>query len=137
NALTGEKGREDDHALALAVAKHLSIAPEEVLTASTGVLGHRLPLARIIEGIQPVLSELKRNPITFAESIMTTDWVTKMATREIFVAGQRIRLHAVAKGSGMVSPALATTLCFITTDARIKPAALRLALASAVDATLN
>src|SRR5256885_1170439 len=60
NALTGDQGKEDDEALARAVAKQLSIAPEEVLTASTGVLGHRLPLGRIIEGIQPVLSGLSR-----------------------------------------------------------------------------
>jgi acetylglutamate kinase len=137
NGLTGEKGAEDDREIARTVARHLSVGEDEVLTASTGVLGHRLPMSRILEGAGPVLSNLSRNPTAFAESIMTTDYVVKMRTREFFVAGQRIRLHAVAKGSGMVAPALATTLCFITTDAVISKPALHLALASAVDATLN
>jgi acetylglutamate kinase len=137
NALTGERGAEDDRELARAVARHLAVSPEEVITASTGVLGHRLPLSRIIEGTTDVLASLSRNPVAFAESIMTTDWVVKMAAREFFVAGQRIRLHAVAKGSGMVAPQLATTLCFITTDAAISMPALHLALASAIEGTLN
>lgn len=137
NALTGAKGVEDDEALAAAIARQIAVEPDQVLTAATGVIGHRLPLGRILDGAGAVLASLSKNPTAFAESIMTTDWVTKMATREIFIAGQRIRLHAVAKGSGMLSPALATTLCFVTTDARISSGALRLALSSAVAATFN
>lgn len=137
NALTGKAGAEDDAAVAAAVAEHLHVAPEEILTASTGVLGHRLPLERVTGGIAPLLQELSSDPAAFAESIMTTDWMKKLAAREVFVSGQRIRIHGVAKGSGMVAPALATTLCFVTTDARITERALRRALEDAVGATIN
>lgn len=137
NALTGAPGAEDDEAIARALAEHLDLSPALIVTAATGILGHRLPLARITQAVGDVLGSLSKNPTAFAESIMTTDTTVKLATREFFVAGQRLRLHAVAKGSGMVSPALATTLCFVTTDAQITLEALQLALSSAVDATLN
>lgn len=137
NALTGEKGVEDDEALAAAVAEHLHVGADEILTASTGVLGHRMPLERITGGIETLLSQLSNDPTTFAESVMTTDWVKKLATRDVFIQGQRVRIHGVAKGSGMIAPSLATTLCFITTDARIQRDALEQALVDSVDATLN
>ncbi len=137
NALTGQKGIEDDEALAAAVAEHLHVDPSEILTASTGVLGHRMPLERITGGIETLLAQLSNDPTTFAESVMTTDWVKKLATRDVFIQGQRVRIHGVAKGSGMIAPSLATTLCFITTDARIRRDALEQALRECTDSTLN
>jgi acetylglutamate kinase len=137
NALTGKEGAEDDEAMARAVAEHVGVDPREVLTASTGVIGHRLPLSKILDGIPAALGELTENPGAFAESIMTTDRELKIFTREVFIAGTLIELHAIAKGSGMIAPALATTLCFVTTDAAISAPALRRALSDACDATLN
>src|SRR5262245_24677393 len=137
NALTGAKGIEDDEALARAVAEQLHVGVDEILTASTGVLGHRMPLEKIIGGIAPLLANLSGDPTTFAESVMTTDWVKKLATRDVFIEGQRVRIHGVAKGSGMIAPALATSLCFITTDARIRREALERALKDGVAGTLN
>lgn len=137
NALTGQKGADDDQALAEAIAEHLHVGADEILTASTGVLGHRMPLERIVNGIEALLAGLSSDPSTFAESVMTTDWVKKLATRDVFIEGQRIRIHGVAKGSGMIAPSLATSLCFITTDARIRQDALEEALETAVGGTLN
>ena len=111
--------------------------PSEVLTASTGVIGHRMPLKKVLDGVPVVLGQLTESPTAFAESLMTTDKVQKVFVREVFIAGTLVQLHAVAKGAGMISPALATTLCFVTTDAQITAPALRRALDQAVARTLN
>lgn len=137
NALTGTEGAEDDEAIARALADEVGVEPVEVLTSSTGVIGHRLPLNKVLEGIPTALGALTENPLTFGESVMTTDREVKIFVREVFIAGTLVELHAVAKGSGMISPALATTLCFITTDAAISTVALRRALSDAVGGTLN
>jgi acetylglutamate kinase len=137
NALTGEAGVKDDLQVAEAVAKQLGINPEQVLTAYTGVVGHRLPVQRVVAGLPGVLSQLTRDPQDFAKSVLTTDKVTKLQSREIFIAGHRVHVQAVAKGSGMIAPALATTLVFLTTDAAISKALLQKALSGAVDDSLN
>jgi acetylglutamate kinase len=137
NALTGPDGRADDETLAGALSDRLGVEDLEVLTSFTGVIGYRPPVERIEGALDASLAELSRNPIRFAESILTTDRATKMATREIFVSGTRVTLHAVAKGSGMVAPSLATMLAFITTDAVIDRAFMQSALRSVVDRTFN
>ncbi len=137
NALTGDPGVQDDLRVAEAVAKQLDIQPDQVLTAYTGVVGHRLPVQRIVSGLGDVLSDLKADPEDFAKSVLTTDKVTKLQSREIFIAGHRVHIQAVAKGSGMIAPSLATTLVFLTTDAAISKAMLQKALFGAVDDTLN
>jgi acetylglutamate kinase len=137
NALTGADGVRDDEELAATLAEHLGVSPEEVLTAYTGVVGHRLPRQRIIAGMEPTLAELSEDPGAFCESILTTDRTQKVAAREVFIAGTRCRIHAVAKGAGMLAPSLATTLIFITTDAEVAQDALDRALQDAVDETIN
>lgn len=137
NALTGPEGAEDDARIAAAVAEEVGVDPSEVLTASTGVIGHRMPLKKVLDGVPVVLGQLTESPTAFAESLMTTDKVQKVFVREVFIAGTLVQLHAVAKGAGMISPALATTLCFVTTDAQITAPALRRALDQAVARTLN
>lgn len=137
NALTGEAGVEDDRRLAEATARQLGIETDEVLTAYTGVVGHRLPTEKVEGGLPAVLAGLTDDPTTFAESTLTTDKVIKVEAREIFVGGHRVQIHAVAKGSGMISPALATTLVFVTTDCAIRREMLQAALTDTVDATLN
>ncbi|MBK6687627.1 MAG: bifunctional glutamate N-acetyltransferase/amino-acid acetyltransferase ArgJ [Deltaproteobacteria bacterium] len=137
NSLTGPAGVADDEALAAEVATRIGVDPSEILTACTGVVGHRLPKERIFAGLDDLLEELSRDPTTFAESVLTTDRVTKIVVREVFLAGTRVRLHAVAKGAGMIAPSLATTLCFITTDAAVDEEALQVALTTAVNESLN
>lgn len=137
NALTGAEGVEDDERLAALVADELGIDSDEVLTACTGVVGYRLPLDRMAPGLLKVLTELTEQPAGFADAILTTDRVQKIESRKIFIEGTEVSLHAVAKGSGMIAPSLATMLCFVTTDAEITGDALQRALDEAIPDTFN
>ncbi len=137
NALTGEAGREADLALAAGLADRLGVPAEEVVTSFTGIIGYRPPIDRIDAAIELNLESLDEDPTAFAESILTTDRVTKIGAREIFIEGTRVRIHAIAKGSGMVAPSLATMLAFITTDAEISAECLQACLNEAVDRTFN
>ena len=140
NALTGPEGATDDERLAEALAKELDIRPEEVLTAYTGTIGRRLPRERVASGLIKVLGELERTPAAaeaFAESIMTTDQMIKVATRDLFLGGTRVRIHGVVKGAGMIAPSMATMVGFVTTDAAVAPAALRASLIEATAASFN
>ncbi len=137
NALNGVHGAQDDLRLAETLARQLAVDADEVLTAYTGVLGYRLPVGRLIEQLPKLLPELVDRPRNFAESILTTDRAVKLAYRELFIAGQRIRLHGVAKGAGMIAPSLATMLAFITTDAAVEPDDWQRVLQRAVDDSFN
>ncbi len=137
NALNGESGARDDERMASALARHLGVERDEILTAYTGVLGYPLPVERLVGQLSKLLPEFSERPRSFAESILTTDRAVKLAHREIFIAGQRVRLHGVAKGAGMIAPSMATTLVFITTDALVDATVWQTALQSAVDASFN
>jgi glutamate N-acetyltransferase/amino-acid N-acetyltransferase len=140
NAATGAPGVEDARTTMRAVAEHLKCSPNEVLPSSTGIIGHRLPVSKITAAIPGLVKSLSRDKDAdeaAARAIMTTDLVPKSAHREIEIAGHVIHLGAIAKGSGMIAPALdaagpqATMLAFITTDAPILPRALQHALEDA------
>ena len=88
-----------------------------VLTASTGAIGVRLPVERIAAAVPALVAALGDDVVPAAEAIRTTDLRTKLAFREIDVGGKAVRFAAIAKGSGMIHPQMATMLCFITTDA--------------------
>jgi acetylglutamate kinase len=140
NAMTGPVGAEDERAMAGAVASALGISAVDVLTASTGSIGPRLPVARIQAAAPELAAALGASPEAFtaaAEAIRTTDLTTKTATREIVLGGRPVVVAAIAKGSGMIHPQMATMLCFITTDASIAPPALQAALQNAVDDSFN
>ncbi len=137
NALTGPEGARDDERLAGALAGELAIEPDDVLTTYTGVIGHRLPADRLCAGMPKVVAELSRSSTAFAESILTTDRVTKVAVREVYISGARVRIHGIVKGAGMIAPSLATMLGFITTDADLEPRALQASLLDAVRSTFN
>jgi acetylglutamate kinase len=137
NVLTGPIGARDERAVATAVAKALSVEPETVLTASTGGIGIRLPAERIVAAAPALVAALGDDVAGAAEAIRTTDLRTKLAYREIDLGGKRVRFAAIAKGSGMIHPQMATMLCFIATDAQVAPAVLQRALAGAVDETFN
>jgi acetylglutamate kinase len=137
NALTGAPGIADERAMAAAVAKALGIAPDAVLTASTGAIGVRLPIERIAAAAPALVAALGDEIVPAAEAIRTTDLRTKTAFREIDVGGRTVRIAAIAKGSGMIHPQMATMLCFIATDANAAPATLQAVLAPAVEETFN
>jgi acetylglutamate kinase len=140
NAMTGPAGVEDERAMAAAVAAALGISAVEVLTASTGGIGARLPIEKIRAAAPALIAALGADDEAFiaaADAIRTTDLVTKVGTREITVGGKPVTIAAIAKGSGMIHPQMATMLCFIATDALVSPAALQAALQSAVDESFN
>ncbi len=143
NAATGEQGVRDAEACMRAVAGALGCRAEEVLPSSTGVIGPRLPVEKIVEAVPRLAAQLGRGEeadSAAARSIMTTDLVPKSAHREVELFGHKVHIGAIAKGSGMIAPRLdsagapplpqATMLAFITTDAAISHRALQRALES-------
>jgi acetylglutamate kinase len=137
NALTGPAGLEDVVAIRAAAAQALGIQKRAVLTASTGVIGARLPAARIAEAMPALVAQLGDRVEQAAEAIITSDTRVKMASREVTLGGKPATLAAICKGSGMIAPQLATVLCFVVTDAAVAPKALQEALARAVDQTFH
>jgi len=137
NALTGPAGLDDVSVIRSAVADALGIQKRAVLTASTGVIGARLPAMKIVTALPALVEQLGDHPDLAAEAIMTTDTRTKMASREVTLGGKAAIVAAICKGSGMLAPQLATTMCLVTTDAAVTPRALQDVISRAVVSTLN
>lgn len=138
NACTGAQGRQDALTMAELAAAKLGLAPEEVLVASTGVIGQPLPMEKVKQGIELAVAALsKAGGREAVEAIMTTDTKPKEIAVSFSLQGREVTLGAMAKGAGMIHPNMATMLCFITTDAAVAPEALHRALQRAVDATFN
>ncbi len=140
NACTGEQGDKDCRATATLAASLLGLEPGEVLLGSTGVIGGRLPMDRIEEGVRALVPELKRGSeadALAAEAIMTTDTRPKKHALEFELGGKLCRMGGMCKGSGMIHPNLGTMLCYITTDAAVERALLQEMLLQAADETFN
>jgi len=138
NAFTGAAGEQSVQAICDAVADTLSIDAARVFTASTGVIGERLPHDRIIAKIADLATGLDAHGIDgAARAIMTTDTFPKGATAEVDIDGQTVRIAGIAKGSGMIAPDMATMLVYIFTDAKIAQADLQALLATLTDQTFN
>ena len=119
-------------------ASALGIAAEDVVVASTGVIGQPLSIAPIAAGLPELVAGLSDNGSgTAAEGIMTTDTVRKEVAVEFTLGGKTCRLGGIAKGSGMIHPNMATMLVFLTTDAAISPAMLQKALSGDIANTFN
>ncbi len=140
NACTGSQGLKDAEDSAAFLGELCGVKAENILAASTGVIGVNLPMDTIKEGIKACFSALSD---TFeggedaAEAIMTTDTVPKKACAEITIGGKTVTIGGIAKGCGMINPNMATMLCFITTDAVISSKTLQTALSAAVKGTFN
>ncbi len=138
NACTGEQGWEDTVAMAAMTAECLGIQPQEVLVASTGVIGVNMPMEKVQAGIIAVANSLSdAGDANAALAIMTTDLINKEIAVEIEIDGQAVRIGAMAKGSGMIHPNMATMLGFITTDAAISSNCLQIMLKAAVSKSFN
>ena len=140
NVATGKAGEQDAVKMCEELASHVGCPASQVLVCSTGIIGRRLPMAKIIPGIGQLFAKLSSGPTIDAEvatAILTTDLVTKTSYRCVTIAGKEVRIAGIAKGSGMIQPNMATMLAFITTDAAISPALLRKALKGAVNSTFN
>ncbi len=137
NACTGPQGLQDTHEMAERVAQALGIPRSYVLVCSTGVIGVPLPMEAIRRGIPQVVQALERSGEAASDAILTTDAFPKRAAAELHLPEGVVTVGGIAKGAGMIHPQLATTLGFLTTDARISPACLREALRVAADASFN
>jgi len=137
NACTGEAGLEDAAEMARLTGGALGLDAALVLVASTGVIGVPLPMEAIRRGIPRAAAALEPDGTAAAEAIRTTDKFPKTAAVRLEIGGVEVTIGGMAKGAGMIHPNLATTLCFLTTDAALPPAVLRGALQRAVAESFN
>ena len=138
NACTGGPGLEDARLTAALVARELGISPDEVLVASTGVIGQRLDMDLIANAITGLVGGLSPDGIPLAaQAIMTTDSFSKISSFEGKAGAKDYRIVGIAKGAGMIMPDMATMLCFILSDIGIGPDDLKSALLSSAATTFN
>lgn len=140
NAATGAEGLANSERTAEEVGKALRIAKEQVLVASTGVIGFQLPMDVILGGVAklvPALTHSRQAALDAAEAILTTDTHKKEIAVEYTVGGVTCTMAGMSKGSGMIHPNMGTMLCFITTDAAIDKALMQQKLREVVDETYN
>ncbi len=135
NCANGERGTWDNEDLAGATAATLALdRVQDVLTASTGVIGVPLPIDKLKEAMPVAANDLTADSAAFAEAVLTTDTVAKEAAATLSTGA---RVVGVAKGSGMIHPNMATLLAFVMTDARIPQEELRELWTRVVDQTFN
>lgn len=140
NACTGEMGYRDAKVSAMTTAGELGISPDHVLVASTGVIGRRLPMDRLLVGMKKAAGSLGRkyeDGLAAEKAVMTTDTKPKQACVKVKIDGKVVTVGGMSKGSGMIEPNMATMLGFITTDADITPSMLKRALTLAIGKSFN
>jgi glutamate N-acetyltransferase / amino-acid N-acetyltransferase len=138
NACTGPGGLLDVRKLSLKISQSLSIPDSQVYLASTGVIGQRLPLTRIMKAVPPLVQSLSPQGLpAVAEAIITTDTFPKLIADEISIGRKKVHLVGMAKGAGMMHPDMATMLCFVLTDLSVSPALLDRLLKKATDQSFN
>ena len=138
NCCTGAKGMQDAISMARWTAAKLGIPQEQVLVASTGVIGEPLAVEKVRTALPDLINTLDADGISLlAEAIMTTDTVPKVVTRKGQLGSTAFAVTGVAKGSGMIRPDMATMLCFVMTDIAAEPALLKEMLLASTDRSLN
>ena len=155
NTFTGKQGLRDLKELSKSLSKHLTLKlsretegakevvdSNEIIFASTGVIGEPFPIDKIKKRIPYLIEQLKDNQSKYvwfkvASAIMTTDTKPKLAFEECEIGNKKIRISGIAKGSGMIAPNMATMLAFIFTDANIPSNVLKALLMRNVDTTFN
>jgi glutamate N-acetyltransferase/amino-acid N-acetyltransferase len=136
NACLGGQGLADARGMANLVAAKLGLSPEDILVASTGIIGVPLPMDKIRTGI-PEIKPTREGGHDFCRAIMTTDTRPKELAVQVDLKGTKFTIGGVVKGIGMIHPNLATMLCFIATDAVVRADFLPEALQKAVDCSFN
>jgi len=144
NALTGPEGLADVKAIREALGAELQVPASAIHTASTGVIGHRMPVHKLLAAIPRAVASLKPEAELAAEAILTTDTRVKMSTRTVQLRAKDgsgaltdVTLSAICKGSGMIAPELATMIAVVTTDCAITPQALGVCLRDAMAKSFN
>ena len=139
NCFTGKEGLKDAQFINKKLSELLHIESKFILSASTGIIGRRLPLKKILNNLNRLVSQLKPEFRNFSEAILTTDTRKKVSFREVNIGKASLKILGIAKGSGMIYPTLkkATMLAFILTDANIKKVLLETASWRAVESSFN
>ena len=139
NAATGTQGIEDARTVEREAEKLLGVGENEVFVCSTGVIGQKLPVEKVLDGVRQIIPAKldKDNGSDAAYAIMTTDTVRKESAYELELSSGTIRIGAMAKGSGMIHPNMGTMLCFLTTDCAISPEMINSALLETVKVSFN
>ncbi|MGF1631672.1 MAG: bifunctional glutamate N-acetyltransferase/amino-acid acetyltransferase ArgJ [Kiloniellaceae bacterium] len=138
NAFTGKSGETSVRRVVEAVAASLGCRPQDVLAASTGVIGQPLPTEKVLKTLAGLPAKLKADGWKdAAAAIMTTDTYPKAAGRRCEIGGKPVTIAGIAKGSGMIAPDMATMLSFAFTDARLPGEVLQTLLREAVDKSFN
>ncbi|MDP9916285.1 glutamate N-acetyltransferase/amino-acid N-acetyltransferase [Variovorax boronicumulans] len=138
NAGTGEDGLMRTRSTCIALARHLELAPEQILPFSTGVIMEPLPVDRIEAGLPAALADASENNwARAAEGIMTTDTIPKAFSRQVKIGGATVTITGISKGAGMIRPNMATMLGFMATDAKIDPALIQPLATQLADASFN
>ncbi|HEY9827230.1 MAG TPA: bifunctional ornithine acetyltransferase/N-acetylglutamate synthase [Stenomitos sp.] len=138
NAGTGEQGWATVLEQATLIGNALNIEPEQVLVASTGVIGQQIPMDKVRAAIPALMQDLsEEGGMRAAQSIVTTDLVLKTIALETQIGDRPVRIGGIAKGSGMIHPNMATLLAFITCDAGVSPHLWQQMLSRAVDRSFN
>jgi len=140
NAVTGKGGLEDAEGMARVVDQLMGEKEASTVVMSTGVIGQRLPIAKIYEGIPKVYGLLRSDHdawMSTAKAICTTDTFPKLVSRQFKVGESTYRIAGMAKGAGMIHPNMATLLGFIATDAPVEPEALKEIMGYAVERSFN
>ena len=138
NACTGQQGLDDAHKMAQIAADELGVNANDVIVGSTGVIGVNLPMDKLEAGIKDAVANLSADGSGNAgRAIITTDTHSKSVTCEFELSGKTVRMGAIAKGSGMIRPNMATMRCYITTDIAIDQALLQKAVSGCVEKSFN
>lgn len=138
NAATGEQGLANAKKVEVLAEELLGLGEDEVFVSSTGVIGQQLPVEKVLDGVRRIVPTLSVEQGTDAAwAIMTTDLVKKEVAYELELSGGTIRIAAMAKGSGMIHPNMATTLSYVTTDAKVETSVLQKMLKDAADKSFN
>jgi len=140
NACTGEQGYRDAEEMARIAAKCLKISEDEILIASTGIIGRSLPMDKVATGIKTAASSLGNTPAhgnNMARAIMTTDTKQKDIAVRLKINNKDVIVGGITKGAGMIAPNLATMLCFLTTDVSMPAPLLHECLRNAVESSFN
>lgn len=140
NACTGEQGYKNAEEMVRIAAKCLKISEDEILVASTGIIGRPLPMDKIAAGISMATASLGNTPAhgdAMAWAIMTTDTKQKDIAVRLKINSKDVILGGITKGAGMIAPNLATMLCFITTDISMPAALLDECLRNSVETSFN
>ena len=138
NAGTGQDGLVRAKSTCIAMARHLNLAPEQILPFSTGVIMESLPVERIEAGLPAALADASADHwLRAAEGIMTTDTVPKAFSTQVMIDGALVTVTGISKGAGMIRPNMATMLGFMATDARVAPALMQQLARELADGSFN